>query len=152
MSMPNPKKPAGMDRREFLQFAGSGLLFSMLDLQTANAGTAEDATVVSDAFSLTLHFTPTGGAVQIGSLRNSKTGFEWARARTPLEPVFAETGKPSQKWTSLRPGLEHRVGGDRFELASQTEDGRIRSNLALQPVSGNPILEINSEFQNASKA
>jgi alpha-galactosidase len=150
--MPNPKKPASMDRREFLQFAGSGLLFSMLDPLTAKAGTPEDATVVSAAFSLVLHFTPGGGAVQISSLRNSKTGFEWVRTRTPLEPVFAATGEPSQKWTSSRPTAEHRADGDRFELASQTEDGTIRSNLALQPVSGNPILEIDSEFQNASKA
>src|SRR5277367_1596661 len=100
MTMPNPKKPASMDRREFLQFAGNGLLFSMFDPRTANATTAGDATVVSDAFSLTLHFPPGNGAVQIGSLRNSKTGFEWVRARTLLEPVFASTGKLSQKWTS----------------------------------------------------
>ncbi len=150
--MPNPKKPDGMDRREFLQFAGSGLLFSLLDPRTAYAGTAEDATVVSDAFSLGLHFTPGGGAVQISSLRNSKTGFEWARASTPLEPVFAAAGTPSQKWSSSRPAVAHRVDESRFELAAHSEDGRIRSTLALQPVSGNPILEVHSEFHNASKA
>ena len=101
--MPNPKKRAGMDRREFLQFAGSGLLFSMLDPLTAKAGTPEDATVVSDAFSLVLHFTPGGGAVQISSLRNSKTGFEWVRARTPLEPVFAAAAGTLSEMDFLTP-------------------------------------------------
>jgi len=149
--MPNPKKPAGMDRREFLQFAGSGLLFSMLATPTARAGAAEDATFVSDGFSLTLHFPAGAGAVQLSSLRNPKTGFEWARAGTSLEPVFTATGRTSQGWTSSPGSREHHVAGDRFEFASQTEDNGIRSNVALQAFADNPILEVNAEFRNASK-
>ena len=149
--MPNPTKPAGMDRREFLQFAGSGLLFSMLATPTASAGAAEDATFASDGFSLTLHFPPGGGAVQLSSLRNPKTRFEWARAGTSLEPVFTATGRPSQRWTSSPGSRELHVAGDRFEFASQTEDGGIRSSVALQAFADCPILEVNAEFRNASK-
>ncbi len=58
--MPIPPKPFGMNRREFLQFAGSGLLFSTLAAQTTWAGAAEDVTFISEGLSLTLHF-PAGG-------------------------------------------------------------------------------------------
>src|SRR5271165_4620559 len=150
-SMPNPTKPADMDRREFLQFAGSGLLFSMVAPQMASAGAAKDATFISEGFSLTLHFPPGGGAVQLSSLRNLKSGFEWARAGTSIEPVFTATGKPPQRWTSSPGAREHHVAGDRFEFTSRTEDGGIRSNVALQAFADNPILEVDAEFRNASK-
>src|SRR5580704_10573959 len=103
VSMPNPTKPAGMDRREFLQFAGSGLLFSMLATPTASAGAAEDATFASDGFSLTLHFPPGGGAVQLSSLRNPKTRFEWAVREPPSSLCLRQLGDP------LRDGLHHPV-------------------------------------------
>ena len=67
--MTKPKKPACMDRREFLQFAGSGLLFSIVATRVANAGaTTENVTFASDGFSLTLHFPP-GGVAQFNSLQ-----------------------------------------------------------------------------------
>ena len=126
--MPNPKKPAGMDRREFLQFAGSGLLFSMLDPLTAKRRYHRRCDSLSPTgFSLDSTFPARRRRCSNQLSAQPKTGFEWARARTPLEPVFAATGKPSQKWTSSPGAREHHVDGDRFELVSQTEDGTIRS-------------------------
>ena len=149
--MTNSKKPACMDRREFLQFAGSGLLFSIVATRVANAGaTTENVTFASDGFSLTLHFPP-GGVAQFNSLRNLKTGFEWARAETPLEPVFATAGRPSQRWTSLPGARNHHVAGDRFEFVSQAEVSGVHTGIALQAFADAPILEFQAEFQNVSE-
>ena len=148
--MPNPTKPAGMDRRAFLQFASSGLLLSMIPARTVNAQTGENVTFVSDGFSLTLQFPP-GGATHLGSLHNPETGFEWARGGAPLGAVFTATGKPSQRWTSSPGARNHQVAGDRFEFVSQAQDKGVNTSIALQAFADAPILEFNAEFHNASK-
>src|SRR5580698_7527763 len=143
--MPNPPKPSGMDRREFLQFTGSGLLLSILATQTAGAFAAEDATFASDGFSLTLHFLP-GGAAQLQSLRNPKTRFEWAQAGCPFKPIFTTTEKPSQKWTSSSGARTRGSSGDSFEFVSRTEDKSVELKTSLQAVADAPILEFQTEF------
>ncbi len=149
--MPNPPKPSGMDRREFLQFTGSGLLLSILATRTAGAFAVEDATFASEGFSLTLHFPP-GGAAQLQSLRNPKTRFEWAQAGCSFEPIFATTEKPSQKWTSSSGARTRGSSGDSFEFVSRTEDKSVELKTSLQAVADAPILEFQTEFYNALKA
>jgi alpha-galactosidase len=139
-----------MDRREFLQFTGTGLLLSIIAPRAANAAGADAATFASDGFSFTLNFPPGGGA-QISSLHNPKTGFQWARANTPFEPVFTAVGKPSQRWTSLPGARNHHVDGDRFEYVSKSENGGVHTGIALQAFADAPILEIQAEFQSESK-
>jgi alpha-galactosidase len=147
--MPVPLKPFGMSRREFLQVTGSGLLLSTFAAQTIWAAADEDVTFTSDGLSLTLHF-PTGGAAQLRSLRNPNTGFEWVRAETQFEPVFAASGRPSQRWTSSPGARTRQVAGDRFEFTSQA-DNSVSANMALQALTGFPILEVQAEFHNALK-
>src|SRR3982751_2853608 len=75
---PMTQKPFDITRRDFLQVTAGGLLLSTLSAQTAWAVAHDDFTFTSDELSLSLHF-PVGGVAQLRSLRNPKTGFEWAR-------------------------------------------------------------------------
>jgi alpha-galactosidase len=144
-----PQKPFDKTRREFLQTAGSGLLVSALAAQTSWAIGHEDVTFTSDGLSLTLHF-PAGGAAQLRSLRNPKTGFEWVRAESPLEPVFIATGRATERWTSSPGALTRQEVGDHFGFTSQDNKG-VSASVAMQALNGFPILEIQAEFHNALK-
>jgi len=93
--MKNIAKQAGMDRREFLQLSAGGLLLSMAGTQTLSGATAQEIVFAADGFSLTIQV-PRGGAAHLRSLRNPKTGFEWVRPESPLDPVFALASKPSR--------------------------------------------------------
>ncbi len=145
--MPVPLKPFGTTRREFLQVTSSGLLFSTLAARTAWATAGEDVSLTSDSLSLTLHF-PTGGAAQLRSLRNPNTGFEWVGAESSFLPVFEAVGRPSQRWTSSPGARTRQVAGDRFEFTSQAENS-VSASIALQALTGVPILEVQAEFHNA---
>ena len=147
--MPAPLKPFATTRREFLQATSSGLLFSTLAARTTRAAAGEDVTITSDGLSLTAHF-PAGGAARLRSLRNPNTNFEWVREETPFEPVFTQAGKTSQRWTSSPGARTRQVTGDRFEFTSRA-DNSVRANIALQALTGNPILEIEAEFHNTLK-
>ena len=135
-----PQKPFDITRREFLQTAGSGLLVSTLAAQTSWAIAHEDVTFTSDGLSLTLHF-PTGGAAQLRSLRNPKTGFEWVRAESPLEPVFTATGRATERWTSSPGARTRQEVGDHFGFTSQDNKG-VSASIAMQALTGFPILEV----------
>jgi alpha-galactosidase len=148
--MPNPPKPTDMGRRELLQFAGSGLLLSMLGTRTANAVATDDVAFASDGFSFTLHFAP-GGAAQLRSLRNPTTNFEWVDKDSPLEPVLTATAMPKRRWRSTPGARKHEAAGDRFEFVSQSEDGGVSASFGLQAFTHAPILEFQTEFHNASK-
>ena len=147
--VPMPLKPFDRTRREFLQVTGGGLLLSTLAAKTTWAVAHEDVTFTSDGLSLTLHF-PTAGAAQIRSLQNPNTGFEWVRGDTPLEPVFTAAGTASQRWASSPGARTRRGAGDHFEFTSQVNKG-VSANIALQALTGFPILEVRAEFQNALK-
>lgn len=147
--MPAPLKPFATTRREFLQVTSRGLLFSTLAERATWAAAGQYVTLTSDGLSLAVHF-PAGGAAQLRSLRNPNTGFEWIREKTPFEPVFTEAGRASQRWTSS-PGVNTRpVAGDRLEFISRA-DNSVSANIALQALTGFPILEVQAEFHNALK-
>jgi alpha-galactosidase len=149
--MSNPPKPAGMDRRKFLQFTGSGLALSMFSMQTVDALAAQGVTFSSDGFLLTLHFAPKG-PVELRSLRNPKTGFEWARSGSSFGPIFTTTDKPSQRWTSSPVAGSHQnSNGHSFEFVSQAEDSIISAKTSLRSITNAPILEFQVEFHNAAK-
>jgi alpha-galactosidase len=139
-----------MGRREFLQLTSTGLLLSVLATRTTEAVAAEDVTFASDGFAFTLHFLPRD-AVQLRSLHNSTTNFEWARAGTTLEPVLTTAGKPSQRWTSSAGARNHQGAGDRFEFVSQAENSTVSARIALQSFTHAPVLEFQAEFHNTSK-
>ena len=141
-----PLKLFGMSRRAFLQVTGGSLLLSTLATRTIWAAAGEDVTLVSDGLSLTLHF-PAGNAAQLSSLRNPNTGFEWIRGGAPLQPVFITVGKAYQRWTSSPGARTRQDAGDRFEFTSQAENS-VSASIALQALTGVPILEVQAEFHN----
>jgi alpha-galactosidase len=144
-----PLKPFNITRREFLQATSSGLVLSTIAAHTGWAVANEDVTFTSDGLSLALHF-PTGGAAQLRSLRNPKTGFAWIQGETPLVPVFAPAGKEPESWTSSPGARTRQHAGDHFEFTSHDNKG-VSARIALQALTGFPVLEIESEFHNASK-
>lgn len=148
--MASSSKQIGMNRREFFHSAAAGLLFSVLDTRAMNGASANDVMFRSDGFSLTLHV-PQGGRAQIRSLRNPKTNFEWVRAGTPIEPVLMVAEQPIRGWTS-QSSARNRAGiGNRFEFISQTKASEVSARIALQAVTGIPIVEFQAEFQNSEK-
>ena len=110
-SEPSGKRRAGMDRREFLQCAAGGLVFSALTTRSAYGSTAEELSFASDGFSLTLQIPKTGG-VQLQSLSNPKTKFEWARPGTSINPVWTAAGQSTSDWTSKRGTRKRAAAGD----------------------------------------
>ena len=142
-----PLKLFGTSRREFLQVTGGSLLLSTLATRTTWAAAGEDVIFLSDGLSLTLHF-QAGSAAQLRSLRNPNTGFEWVRGGTPLQPVFTTVGKASQRWTSSPGARTRQDAGDHFEFTCQAENS-VSASIALQALTGVPILEVQAEFHNA---
>jgi alpha-galactosidase len=148
--MSYPLKPAEMDRREFLQLSGRGLLLSIIGTRTANAVNTQDVRFTSDGFSLALQFLP-GGAARLQSLSNPKTSFEWARKGAVFEPVFATSDKATRHWVCSPGTREHQAAGDHFEFSSRVEGGGISTKSTLQAITDAPILEFQTEFLNDSK-
>ncbi|WP_158752017.1 alpha-galactosidase [Acidobacterium sp. S8] len=141
-------KPTDIRRRDLLKLAGSSVLLSMLGARSATGAAVDnDVTFVSDELSLTLHFT-NGGAHQLHSLRNSKTGFEWIRAGTSMDPIFTAAAVPALTWSSSPGEHKHESNGDRLEFISKGNN--IRANVALQTFSHAPIMEFQTEFHNIS--
>jgi alpha-galactosidase len=147
-TMTSSSKQRGVSRRDFLGGAAAGLALSVLDTHTAHGAQSRDATFRSDGFSLTLSVTR-GGQAQLRSLQNPKTGFEWIRSGAPLQPVWMATGKPVKNWASRSSALDRAAKGDRFTVTSQAD--QIWASLSLQGVPGSPIVELETEFQNAGK-
>lgn len=146
--MTSSSKQRGMSRRDFFEGAAVGLVLTVLDTYTAHGTQSHDATFRSDGFSLTLSVTR-GGQAQIRSLRNPRTSFEWILPGAPIEPVWMATKKSVRDWTSRSSTLDRAARGDRFTIASQA--GQIQTNLALQAVPDSPMVELETEFQNAGK-
>lgn len=124
-------------------------MVSTLAAQASWAIVHEDVILSSNGLALTLHF-PGEGPVQLLSLRNQKTGFEWVRAESPLEPVFAATGRAAEKWASTPGARVMRKVGDHFGFISKDSNG-ISAKITMQALSDFPIVEIQTEFQNTSK-
>jgi alpha-galactosidase len=143
-------KQTYIDRREFLQRAAGGLLLSVLATKTSWGSTAESARFSSDNFSLELEVQH-GGVVDLRSLRNPMTNFEWVRARSPLNPVLIAEGQPIGEWKVQHSDRQHATSGDRFEFVSESDASAIRCTTALQAFSDAPIVEFQAEFQNMGK-
>jgi alpha-galactosidase len=150
-SEPLGKRRSGMNRREFLQCAAGGLVFSALTTRTAYGSATEDLTFASEGFSLTLQIPETGG-VQLQSLSNPRTKFEWVRTGTPMNPVWTAAGQSTSDWTSKKGTRKRAAAGDRIEVVSRSKSGKISATTALQAFSDAPILEFQTEFQNTAKA
>ncbi len=142
-------KAAHMGRREFLQVAGTGLLGSMITTRTANALHRDEVTFTSEGFSLSLHFS-NGTSAQLGSLRNPRTGFEWAREGSAFEVVFTTGEKKPLNWMSSAGAQTREAVGDRFTFNSHSKDAGVIASMALQHFSQSPILEFQVEFHNIS--
>jgi alpha-galactosidase len=148
--MKNTAKQPGMDRREFLQLTAGGLLLSMAGTQTLGGATAQEIVFAANGFSLTMQV-PRGGAAQLRSLRNPKTGFEWVRPETSLDPIFTLAKQSLQEW-ACQPGKRMRSAiGDRFEFVSRAKAGDVTAKTALQAFGDAPILQFQTEFQNTGK-
>ena len=146
--MSDPFKPTRVRRRDLFKFAGSGVLLSMLGARSATGAAVDnDVTFVSDELSLTLHFM-NGGAHQLHSLCNSKTGFEWIRAGTSIDPTFTAAAVPALTWSSSPGEHKRESNGDRFEFISKGNN--IRANVGLQTFPHAPIVEFQTEFHNIS--
>ncbi len=143
-------KLSGVSRRKFLQLTSGGLLLSVVGKQTLNGATGQDIAFAADGFSFTMQIQHAGSA-RLRSLRNARTGFEWIRAETPFEPTFRLTGGPLQEWV-CQPGRRKRSrGGDRFEFVSRPKASDLVASTALQAFRDAPILQVQTEFQNAGK-
>ncbi len=115
-----PLKPVGMDRREFLQFAGSGLLLSMLATRTTRAVAGEDVTFALRTGFRSLYIS------QPGVLRNS------ARCATQIRALNGPVRKPRSNRCSRQLGDLPRDGLPRPARAL-TMLPVIASNLFLRP-------------------
>jgi alpha-galactosidase len=141
----------GMDRRQFLQCTAGGLLLSVLATPTADGSISEDVTFSSNGFSLTLR-NPHDGTIQLLSLKNPKTHFEWSRSGATINPVFTMDGKSSSEWTVDRGSRKRTSAGDRYELFTRSGSGNLSARTTLQAFSDAPIIEFETEFKNSAKA
>jgi alpha-galactosidase len=144
-----PKQPS-IDRREFLQHAAGGLFLSVLATKTSWGATAEAVKLASDNFSLEMELQHRGVA-SLHSLRNPKTNFEWARGRSPLDPVLMTTRQSVGGWKVQRTARRQAASGERFEFASKSDASEISATTALQAFNDSPIVEFQTEFQNVGK-
>jgi alpha-galactosidase len=142
--MENFSKKSGMNRRKFLQTAGSGLLLSVVGSE-ANGSQVQGVNFTSDGFAFSLEV-PQGGSARLRSLRNAQTGFEWARKGTTMDPVFTAAGESSSLWASGR-GIKGQ--SDDFEYPAQSKNGRIHARTKLQAFRDAPVLEFQTEFENS---
>jgi alpha-galactosidase len=146
--MTSPSKRRGISRRDFFGGAAAGLVLSVLDTHTLHGAQAQDATFRSDGFSLTLSVAR-GEQTRLRSLQNPRTGFEWVRPGAPMGPVWMAADKAVKDWTARSSAIDRSEKGNRFAVGSQA--GQILANLVLQAVPGYPIVELETEFQNAGK-
>jgi alpha-galactosidase len=137
-----------VNRRRFLQTAATGLLLSVVGKQGADGSPAQDVDFTSDQFSFALEV-PRGGAARLRSLRNAKTGFEWAQTNTPIDPVFKAAGDLYAGWVIGEKSKQEAVA-NRFEHISRSKDERIRARTRLQAFRDAPVLEVQTEFLNTA--
>jgi alpha-galactosidase len=141
-----------MDRREFLQLSAGGLLLSISAAKNAGGADVEEIAFSATGFSLILHASRGGAPPAVRSLRNSKTGFEWARPGAPLCPVFTASGDSVKDWTSQAVQRKHTVTGERCELVSRSKSANVAAKTILQGFKDAPILEFQTEFQSITKS
>lgn len=142
-----PSKQAGIDRRDFLQYTGGGLLLSVLATKTSFGFASETVKFASDGFSLEFDV-PHGGVAALHSLRTPKTNFEWVRSGSAMEPTLTAAGESLRDWTIERTSRQPAPAGDRFELVSRRKANNVRATTALQAFTDSPVVQFQTEFQN----
>ncbi|MBS1850917.1 MAG: alpha-galactosidase [Acidobacteria bacterium] len=138
-----------MGRREFLQYAAGGLALSVMPV-SLQAADGKDLSFSSQEFNFSLRFTGSG-EVELRSLRNARTGFEWAQEGGPFHPGVTAAGATFHEWKG-RPGARKKSrGGERVEISALTPDRSLGARIWLQSLPDAPILELQTEFQNVAK-